>query len=186
MYKEVVRNGCIIIFHLSKLWKAKFFIPRRCTISVEDAGEVWNWLLNLGSERVEGSKWIAYDRGFPSRRDQLDSHRWGSSARIRSDFSNRFTLLKNFNSKLLQVWSKKGRKRKALNFVPFIGAKVRAQTASFAIIGHFNKLRELVSDGAESWVSRVSFVSRTHFLRSVKICLGLPPVLVSDTRHEVG
>ena len=38
-----MRIGSIIIFHLSKLWKAKFSI--RCYITGEAAGEIWNWSL---------------------------------------------------------------------------------------------------------------------------------------------
>ena len=39
---EVVRIGSLIIFHLSKLWKAKFF--KLCDyISGEAAGEIGDW-----------------------------------------------------------------------------------------------------------------------------------------------
>ena len=43
---EVVKIGNVIIFHLSKLWKAKFF--KVCDVSFlhgEAAGESWNWSL---------------------------------------------------------------------------------------------------------------------------------------------
>ena len=46
-----VRIGSIIIFHLSKLWKAMFFLL--CNISGEAAGEICNWSL-LG---VKGLTW---------------------------------------------------------------------------------------------------------------------------------
>ena len=41
---ELVRIGSIIIFHLSKLSKAKFFIVW-CYIYGEASGEIWNWSL---------------------------------------------------------------------------------------------------------------------------------------------
>ena len=37
---DVVRIGSVIIFHLSKVWKAKFFML--CDVSGEAAGEIWN------------------------------------------------------------------------------------------------------------------------------------------------
>ena len=41
---EVARIGSIIIFNLSKLWKARFFILM-CNISGEAAEQIWNWSL---------------------------------------------------------------------------------------------------------------------------------------------
>ena len=46
IHSEVIDNFkyCIIISHLSKLWKSKFFIVL-CNIPGETAGEIWNWSL---------------------------------------------------------------------------------------------------------------------------------------------
>ena len=43
---DVAGIGSIIIFHLSNLWKAKFYSNTVwCYISGELAGEMWNWSL---------------------------------------------------------------------------------------------------------------------------------------------
>ena len=59
---EVVGIGSIIIFHLSKLWKAKVFILCDVIfISGEAAGEIWNWSL-LGAEGLNGVTLVAFIR----------------------------------------------------------------------------------------------------------------------------
>ena len=67
---EVVRIGSIIIFHLSKLWIAKFFILCDVIFLVRLAGEIWEWkgnrmgmsfksghIMSFLSHRIIGNNW---------------------------------------------------------------------------------------------------------------------------------
>ena len=61
MYKwSVVSIGSIIIFHLSKLWKPKFFILWVVIFLVQAAGETWNWSL-LGVKGLFAEFWLIND-----------------------------------------------------------------------------------------------------------------------------
>ena len=57
MCKCEVVSSSIIIFHLSKLWKAKFlYCVVLCRISGEATGEIWNWSL-LGMIMITAVGW---------------------------------------------------------------------------------------------------------------------------------
>ena len=54
---DAVSIGSIIIIHLSKLWKAKFFISVWCIISGEAAGKIWVGFKQLDSGCPMWQKW---------------------------------------------------------------------------------------------------------------------------------